>query len=86
MEVRRQHTLRYFLQSLHRRLAHQSHRRQALRRPRSLVHRVCHGILADLVHETDRLDRSYGLEEYHCESKRVSPPSRLQANLSLEEI
>lgn len=65
MEVRRQHTLRYLLQSLHRRLAHQSHRRQPLRRPRPLVHRVCHGIFADFVHETDWLDRSHGLEEHN---------------------
>lgn len=72
MEVRRQHLLRYLLQSLHRRLAHQSHRRQSLRRPRPLVHRVRHGILADLVNETDRLDRSDGFEEHHCESDRVS--------------
>lgn len=75
MEVRRQHLLRYLLQSLHRRLAHQSHRREPLRRPRPLVHRVRHGILADLVHETDWLDRGDGFEEHNCKSNRVSPRS-----------
>jgi hypothetical protein len=66
VEMRRQHILRYALQTLHSSFPHQSHRRQALRRPGPLVHGICHGIFADLLHEADGLDWSHGLEENHC--------------------